>query len=300
MVTSPKRNPELVPIPASRRSNEEMEAIKAKARAFAMHGPPTKGGKRKRMDKVASPPPEKAITETPAFFPTVNASMDMTETPSTILEAKKEPVPLNRKQWKELSSAFRGIPHPYKASGGDAFHVSSQEIFDAMPPNASCVFYVFDRKVNFDAHPKNASFYSLLRSWVQDDPCRIIPDRSNLMDFVSPPASCTRVARKKKGLIRRNVAAQHSATSDRPKADVLAFLSSSREDNSQPHKRSDQEEEGKESRPPEVRVTDLLAEHITNAKNIRKQRCMERVAEINRSLPRLQRLGINISISPRR
>jgi hypothetical protein len=34
--------------------------------------------------------------------------------------------------------------------------------------------HIFDRRVNLDSHPADASMYSLLRSWAQDDPYRKI------------------------------------------------------------------------------------------------------------------------------
>ena len=54
--------------------------------------------------------------------------------------------------------------------------VTKELIEDAMPPAASSVFYVFDRRINLDNHPEDASLYSLMRSWIQDDPHRIIPN----------------------------------------------------------------------------------------------------------------------------
>mmetsp|Transcript_42175 Transcript_42175/g.98858 ORF Transcript_42175/g.98858 Transcript_42175/m.98858 type:complete len:291 (-) Transcript_42175:222-1094(-) len=39
----------------------------------------------------------------------------------------------------------------------------------------SSVFHVLDRRINLDSFHKDASFYTLLRSWVQDDPYRQIP-----------------------------------------------------------------------------------------------------------------------------
>ena len=56
--------------------------------------------------------------------------------------------------------------------------ISTKDICQAIPKNASCVFHVLDRRVNFDAHPSDSSMYSLLRSWVQDDPYRQIPPQS--------------------------------------------------------------------------------------------------------------------------
>jgi hypothetical protein len=53
--------------------------------------------------------------------------------------------------------------------------VNKEQIEEAIPTDASCVVHIFDRRVNLDAHPADASMYSLLRSWAQDDPYRRIP-----------------------------------------------------------------------------------------------------------------------------
>jgi len=49
---------------------------------------------------------------------------------------------------------------------------STSEIVSAIPENASSVFHILDRRINFDKFPSDASFYSLLRGWVWDDPYR--------------------------------------------------------------------------------------------------------------------------------
>jgi len=48
------------------------------------------------------------------------------------------------------------------------------DIEKAIPPDASSIVHVFDRRIDLDAHDCEATLYSLLRSWVQDDPLRRI------------------------------------------------------------------------------------------------------------------------------
>jgi hypothetical protein len=65
--------------------------------------------------------------------------------------------------------------------------ITKEEIEEAIPDNASCVFHVMDRRVNMDLHSKGASLYSLVRSWVQDDPYRQMPKPgANLMEHATP------------------------------------------------------------------------------------------------------------------
>ena len=77
-------------------------------------------------------------------------------------------------------SAHALAPPPARArtNSHTPISISTKDISQAIPKNASCVFHVLDRRVNFDAHPSDASMYSLLRSWVQDDPYRQIPPHS--------------------------------------------------------------------------------------------------------------------------
>jgi hypothetical protein len=55
--------------------------------------------------------------------------------------------------------------------------MTPNQIQQAIPENTSSVFHILDRRVNLDASSsKDANImYSLLRSWVQDDPDRLIP-----------------------------------------------------------------------------------------------------------------------------
>jgi hypothetical protein len=50
--------------------------------------------------------------------------------------------------------------------------ITQSQIEDAIPEDASNIFWIFGRRVNLDAHEEDASLYSLLRSWAQDDPFR--------------------------------------------------------------------------------------------------------------------------------
>lgn len=68
--------------------------------------------------------------------------------------------------------------------------LTESQIAAAIPENASAVFHIMDRRINFDHHSSDPSVYSLLRSWVQDDPFRkIVPSLSDMcrMAETSPP-----------------------------------------------------------------------------------------------------------------
>lgn len=62
--------------------------------------------------------------------------------------------------------------------------LTPDQVLKAMPQDASCIFHILDRRVNFDAFASDVSFYSLLRAWVQDDPYRQIPPTNlNILDY---------------------------------------------------------------------------------------------------------------------
>ena len=63
------------------------------------------------------------------------------------------------------------------------------DMANAIPENASSIFHILDRRIDFDAFPDDASFYSLIRAWVQDDPYRLRPlEGGVLLDHVSLPS----------------------------------------------------------------------------------------------------------------
>ena len=64
--------------------------------------------------------------------------------------------------------------------------LTPKHVVKAMPKDASCIFYIFDRRMNFDSFPPDVSFYALLRAWVQDDPYRKIPPPElNLLNYMN-------------------------------------------------------------------------------------------------------------------
>jgi hypothetical protein len=65
---------------------------------------------------------------------------------------------------------------PFYVHQEELVQITPNQIQQAIPENASSVFHLLDRRVNLDASSsKDANMYSLLRSWVQDDPYRQIP-----------------------------------------------------------------------------------------------------------------------------
>jgi len=240
------------------RTESELVEIKAKARAFAMLGPVMQGGRKKKQESVQ-----------------VN-SKKFPMPPATLTE---------RKQLERLKKN-QTILNPYKADDENTFQVSETDILNRIPEDASCVFYLFDRKINMDAQPPNASLYSLIRSWAQDDPCRVIPEKSNLMDFVAPSrgyysrnSNTYTNNSKRRCLDRRRISVATQSTKYR-KVNMMQYLSSTSVD------------KGSADESPDIH--DLLKEHVKHAKKIRNKRFSEREVELKNIRPRLKRLGINV------
>ena len=93
-----------------------------------------------------------------------------------------------------------------------AVAVSQEEILEAIPPDASSVFHIMDRRVNFDAIDdptkgdprKDAPMYSLLRAWVQDDPYRQIAPTNAMLPLSENTVSPTQTSKStKKGKRKR-------------------------------------------------------------------------------------------------
>jgi hypothetical protein len=85
---------------------------------------------------------------------------------------------------------------PY--AGQHNIELTEKQIAAAIPENASAVFHVMDRRVNIDQHSSNPSMYSLLRSWVQDDPYRRIPPPGLCCMAQTPPSGTSLHEEKKK------------------------------------------------------------------------------------------------------
>jgi len=76
--------------------------------------------------------------------------------------------------------------------------ITVEQIEESIPEDASSVFHIYGRRVNFDMHKKDASMYSLLRSWVQDDPFRKVPaPGSDPTQMYRVPAPVRRVSSRK-------------------------------------------------------------------------------------------------------
>ena len=107
-------------------------------------------------------------------------NMTETKTLASRLGSQDHPVPKLKTHQKKNSVSSR------TKSQRRSVMPSAKLIADSIPSNASAVFHIFDRRINLDSHDSNTSFYSLLRSWVQDDPYRkSVHSGSRLLDHVS-------------------------------------------------------------------------------------------------------------------
>jgi hypothetical protein len=52
--------------------------------------------------------------------------------------------------------------------------LTDEQIQEGIPRDASAIVHIYDRRVNLDLFAKDASLFSLMRAWVQDDPNRRI------------------------------------------------------------------------------------------------------------------------------
>lgn len=90
---------------------------------------------------------------------------------------------------RPLRASLSSTSEQHSAAAATALSNKVQLIEDAIPPDASCIFHIFDRRVNMDALEVDVSNYALLRTWVRDDPFvqRSSSDacvaRANLQDF---------------------------------------------------------------------------------------------------------------------
>jgi hypothetical protein len=74
-------------------------------------------------------------------------------------------------------------------------NITKEQIEESIPAEASSIFHMFDRRVNLDLHAPDASMYSLLRSWTQDDPYRRVPaPGSDLKEYPRVPSNKAGIA----------------------------------------------------------------------------------------------------------
>jgi len=132
-----------------------------------------------------------------------------------------------------------------------------KQVQKAIPPKASSVFHVLDRRINFDSFSPDASLYSLLRAWVKDDPY-LAKNQFDLFQHVSLPSQRRDVNSHKIGTgsyypTNRKKLKMAGATG----CDMLSII---KENN-----KSTPSQENSYGR------YELLAEHITHAIHIRKK-----------------------------
>jgi hypothetical protein len=152
-----------------------------------------------------------------------------------------------------------------------AVKVTKDQIREAIPENASCIFHILDRRVNLDAHAHDASFYSLLRSWVQDDPYRQMPPLgSNFLEYVTLPSerrvgTCAGLSRAKRKLPDTGI------------CDVFADLKK------------------RKTLVSELSPKKLRKELVAGGKRIKRQRQKEHQVQVEASTESLRRMGIVLS-----
>jgi LIN37 len=137
--------------------------------------------------------PAKRSAATTIKAPAVAASTSLAHTvKDTGNPASSTRAPLTKAPPVRTTSTTNTIaPKPQPLHTVEQFTVKATrlEIERALPLAASCVFHIFDRRVNLDAHSGAVEdTYSLLRAWAQDDPYRYRPVAS-LDHPPQPPSS---------------------------------------------------------------------------------------------------------------
>lgn len=110
-----------------------------------------------------------------------------------------------------------------------------EQIERALPNAASCVFHVFDRRVNLEAYNADTvTNYALLRAWVQDDPYRylgpiaedlVLPTTTTTMRSTTTVLDQTAATRTDSGI--KEVSVSHETVAN---VDILSELRMGRDD----------------------------------------------------------------------
>jgi hypothetical protein len=186
--------------------------------------------------------------------------------------------------------------------------VHQEQIEEAIPKDASCVVHIFDRRVNLDAHAADASMYSLLRSWAQDDPYRKIQ--------VELPTSSSSSSSNDSGdrtAGKRSATAMMSTTtmkkpSQPPTRNVMADIGTlddapdlkiSQMENEET-KGEKEEETSKNTQDDDRKDTNIadknpLQQLVAKAKSIKRLKQGVHKARVDAALLRLERRGIHLS-----
>jgi hypothetical protein len=163
-------------------------------------GQPSSSNKKRTMSNVDSSPRKKIVLETSSHYKTQDklpTSLEFLRNElnwgeyhalADLIKLRKS-LDASSDDYNDLHYRVKAIKEAMgwttKAAVNVYDHsISPQVISEAIPKEASSVFYVLDRRINLDAFGNDASFYSLLRAWVQDDPCRYTsPEDHNPFNF---------------------------------------------------------------------------------------------------------------------
>ena len=154
--------PQEVKQPAGGKVGKQTEPPKQAAAASSQFY----GGTFPFYSSQSGPPPPSAIGYLNASI--LRATMSAAAASAPRQEAKST---LPRPSTAASSAASNARMVSYAAYPPTQFP-SVEEIEASIPANASSIFHVLDRRINLDNFSKDASFYSLLRGWVRDDPYR--------------------------------------------------------------------------------------------------------------------------------
>ena len=154
--------PQEVKQPAGGKVGKQTEPPKQAAAASSQFY----GGTFPFYSSQSGPPPPSAIGYLNASI--LRATMSAAAASAPRQEAKST---LRRPSTAASSAASNARMVSYAAYPPTQFP-SVEEIEASIPANASSIFHVLDRRINLDNFSKDASFYSLLRGWVRDDPYR--------------------------------------------------------------------------------------------------------------------------------
>lgn len=186
-------------------------------------------------------------------------------------------------------------PYP-PACPSSSSSFSVQQVSDVIPDNASSIFHILDRRVNFDSHPPDTSNYALLRSWVQDDPYRQIPPPDkNLLNHVELPLLRRDPLLDKMYSIETTAILKTTGT-PATKCDLIGGILNKTERQDRNRSPRDAKQDSKtNASSKECDLKLLLASHIRRAKHVRKQKKLAKEPKRILAEKRLLKLGVSLS-----
>ena len=210
--------------------------------------------------------------------------------------------PSNSKKRKSLPSSPIGSwsPVDYYVEPTLYNHtaVTPKDIEKAIPKDASSFFHIIDRRINLDAFEEDASLYSLLRAWVQDDPYRYTPPvGSNLLEYVSLPSSRRRVEEDERSSNGHNSPVEQQEESMHS-SEAQAEIAQEREKGEQPECQDVLEQMRRTATGASLKYASrsvaLLAAHFIVPTKRKRQRARKYKLQREAAKKRLRSIGIDI------